>query len=63
VTPLAGIETLGGVLTTLIARNTTIPTRRARRFDRPDSQTSVEVHVLQGERRWRATTARSAASS
>jgi molecular chaperone DnaK len=52
VTPLSlGIETLGGVLTTLIARNTTIPTRKSEVFSTAaDSQTSVEVHVLQGER-------------
>ena len=52
VTPLSlGIETLGGVLTTLIPRNTTIPTRKSEVFSTAaDSQTSVEVHVLQGER-------------
>jgi molecular chaperone DnaK len=52
VTPLSlGIETLGGVLTTLIPRNTTIPTRKSEIFSTAaDSQTSVEVHVLQGER-------------
>jgi molecular chaperone DnaK len=52
VTPLSlGIETLGGVLTTLIQRNTTIPTRKSETFSTAaDSQTSVEVHVLQGER-------------
>jgi molecular chaperone DnaK len=52
VTPLSlGIETLGGVMTTLIARNTTIPTRKSEIFSTAaDSQTSVEVHVLQGER-------------
>jgi molecular chaperone DnaK len=52
VTPLSlGIETLGGVMTTLIARNTTIPTRKSEAFSTAtDSQTSVEVHVLQGER-------------
>ena len=52
VTPLSlGIETLGGVLTTLISRNTTIPTRKSEVFSTAtDSQTSVEVHVLQGER-------------
>ncbi len=52
VTPLSlGIETLGGVLTTLIQRNTTIPTRKSEVFSTAaDSQTSVEVHVLQGER-------------
>ncbi len=52
VTPLSlGIETLGGVLTTLITRNTTIPTRKSEIFSTAtDNQTSVEVHVLQGER-------------
>jgi len=52
VTPLSlGIETLGGVMTTLIARNTTIPTRKSEVFSTAsDQQTSVEVHVLQGER-------------
>jgi molecular chaperone DnaK len=52
VTPLSlGIETLGGVLTTLITRNTTIPTRKSEVFSTAaDGQTSVEVHVLQGER-------------
>jgi molecular chaperone DnaK len=51
-TPLTlGIETLGGVATRLIARNTTIPTRKAEIFSTAaDGQTSVEVHVLQGER-------------
>ena len=52
VTPLSlGIETLGGVMTTLIPRNTTIPTRKSEMFSTAaDNQTSVEVHVLQGER-------------
>jgi len=52
VTPLSlGIETLGGVFTKLIDRNTTIPTRKSEKFTTAaDSQTSVEVHVLQGER-------------
>jgi len=52
VTPLSlGVETLGGVLTALIPRNTTIPTRKSEIFSTAtDSQTSVEVHVLQGER-------------
>ncbi len=52
VTPLSlGLETLGGVMTTLIQRNTTIPTRKSEIFSTAaDSQTSVEVHVLQGER-------------
>src|SRR5207249_4608251 len=52
VTPLSlGIETLGGVTTVLIPRNTTIPTKKREIFTTAaDSQTSVEVHVLQGER-------------
>ncbi|MCZ7585912.1 MAG: molecular chaperone DnaK [Deltaproteobacteria bacterium] len=52
VTPLSlGIETLGGVMTRLIERNTTIPTRKSEIFSTAaDSQTSVEIHVLQGER-------------
>ncbi len=52
VTPLSlGIETMGGVFTRLIDRNTTIPTRKSQIFSTAaDSQTSVEVHVLQGER-------------
>jgi molecular chaperone DnaK len=52
VTPLSlGIETLGGVATRLIERNTTIPTRKSQVFSTAaDNQTSVEVHVLQGER-------------
>ncbi len=52
VTPLSlGIETLGGVMTALISRNTTIPTRKSETFSTAsDSQTTVEVHVLQGER-------------
>jgi molecular chaperone DnaK len=52
VTPLSlGIETLGGVMTALIQRNTTIPTRKSEVFSTAaDSQSSVEVHVLQGER-------------
>src|SRR5438067_10517304 len=52
VTPLSlGIETLGGVFTRLIDRNTTIPTRKSEIFSTAaDSQTSVEIHVLQGER-------------
>ncbi|NLS78576.1 MAG: molecular chaperone DnaK [Chloroflexi bacterium] len=52
VTPLTlGIETLGGVATPLIERNTTIPTRKSQLFSTAaDSQTSVEIHVVQGER-------------
>ena len=52
ITPLSlGIETLGGVMTTLINRNTTIPTRKSEIFSTAtDNQTNVEVHVLQGER-------------
>jgi molecular chaperone DnaK len=54
VTPLSlGIETLGGVMTTLIPRNTTIPTRKSEVFSTAaDNQTQVEVHVLQGERQF-----------
>jgi molecular chaperone DnaK len=52
VTPLSlGVETLGGVMTKLIERNTTIPAKRQETFSTAsDSQTSVEVHILQGER-------------
>ena len=52
VTPLSlGIETLGGVCTKIIERNTTIPTRKSQVFSTAaDNQTSVEIHVLQGER-------------
>jgi molecular chaperone DnaK len=52
VTPLSlGIETLGGVTTVLIGRNTTIPTKKSEVFSTAeDSQTTVEIHVLQGER-------------
>ncbi len=52
VTPLSlGVETLGGVMTVLIPRNTTIPTRKTEIFTTAaDNQTSVEIHVLQGER-------------
>ncbi len=56
VTPLSlGIETLGGVFTKLIERNTTIPTRKKEIFSTAaDNQTSVEIHVLQGERQMAA---------
>jgi molecular chaperone DnaK len=52
VTPLSlGIETLGGVMTRIIERNTTIPTRKSQVFSTAaDNQTAVEIHVLQGER-------------
>jgi molecular chaperone DnaK len=52
VTPLSlGVETFGGVMTVLIPRNTTIPTRKSEIFSTAaDNQTSVEIHVLQGER-------------
>ena len=52
VTPLSlGIETMGGVFTRLIDRNTTIPTKKSQIFSTAaDGQTSVEIHVLQGER-------------
>jgi molecular chaperone DnaK len=56
VTPLTlGIETLGGVATALIERNTTIPTRKSQVFSTAaDGQTSVEIHVVQGERQMAA---------
>ena len=52
VTPLSlGVETLGGVMTALIERNTTIPTRKSEIFSTAeDSQTAVDIHVFQGER-------------
>ena len=54
VTPLSlGVETLGGVMTTLIARNSTIPTSKKETFSTAaDSQTQVDIHVLQGERQF-----------
>ena len=56
VTPLSlGVETLGGVMTKLIPRNTTLPTTKSETFSTAaDSQTSVDVHVLQGEREFAA---------
>jgi molecular chaperone DnaK len=53
VTPLSlGVETLGGVMTTLIERNTTIPTKKSEIFSTAaDGQTAVDIHVLQGERK------------
>merc|ERR1712125_201795 len=52
VTPLSlGLETLGGVMTKIIARNTTIPTKKSEMFSTAvDNQTNVEIHVLKGER-------------
>ena len=52
VTPLSlGVETLGGVMTKIIARNTTIPTKKSEIFSTAvDNQTNVEIHILQGER-------------
>ena len=60
VTPLSlGIETVGGVFTRLIERNTTIPTKKSQIFSTAaDGQTSVEVHVLQGRPPWRSTCSR-----
>jgi molecular chaperone DnaK len=65
VTPLSlGIETLGGVFTKLIERNTTIPTRKSEVFSTAsDNQTSVEIKVYQGERAMAATTGCWACSS
>ncbi len=53
VTPLSlGVETIGGIMTTLIERNTTVPTRKTEIFSTAeDNQSSVDIHVLQGERR------------
>jgi len=65
VTPLTlSIETLGGVATSMIPRNTTIPTKKTETFSTAsDSQTEVEVHVLQASARWPRRTARWASSS
>ncbi len=54
VTPLSlGIETLGGVMTKLIEANTTIPTKKSETFSTAaDNQTSVEIHILQGNAQW-----------
>merc|ERR1711862_122643 len=51
VTPLSlGVETVGGIMTKLISRNTTIPVKKSELFSTADNQTNVEIHVLQGER-------------
>ena len=65
VTPLSlGIETMGGVCTKLIDRNTTIPVKKSQIFSTAaDNQTSVEVNVLQGEREMPLPTRASAAST
>jgi molecular chaperone DnaK len=65
VTPLTlSVETLGGVATPLIERNTTIPTRKSQVFSTAsDNQSQVEIHVVQGERPMAATTSRWASSS
>ena len=65
VTPLSlGVETKGGVMTALIPRNTTIPTRKSEIFSTAeDNQSQVEIHVLQGERPLAARTRASAGSS
>jgi molecular chaperone DnaK len=65
VTPLSlGIETLGGVTTKLIEKNTTVPTKKSQIFSTAaDNQPAVSIHVLQGEREMAGTTRPSAASS
>jgi len=65
VTPLSlGIETKGGVMTKLIERNTTIPTKKSEVFTTAeDMQPSVQVHVLQASGKWRCTTRHWASSS
>lgn len=64
VTPLSlSLETVGGVATRIVERNTTLPVHYSQIFTTAAAfQTSVEINVLQGERRWRATTSRSANS-